>query len=102
MSASPAPILRCVYCGNRLFEQKHGERRIQFMFSRDHILPASMGKHRNISGRHRTVRPCCMRCNHLRAALGHCTGVLMLVLQEAAIRRTDPKHTARVWGMLRT
>jgi hypothetical protein len=42
----------------------------------------------------RNRRPCCYRCNQLRAACGHCCGILMLLLLEAP--RGDISHSRRI------
>ena len=85
---------RCSYCATLLRTTKPG--RPTRRLTRDHILPRCMG--RSISGV-RNTRFACERCNALRAQVGHCPGVLSIVLHMARECSGDTRRAAQLLGV---
>ena len=93
LSADARPR-HCYYCGNQFDDQS---RCFPYIRTRDHILARTHGRvHHFVARNH---RPACMRCNGLRAVLGHCCGALMLAIIEAGHREFDCSDMALKLGM---
>lgn len=110
--ASIAFSHRCYYCDRRTQKSSMVDN-VSRPHTRtaDHIHLASRGGY---SGRVPTAwggdhwtqihnkRPCCYQCNQMRNTLGHCCGLLMLVLIEADARGVGRDDAMRLlWGQAR-
>lgn len=67
--------------------------------SRDHILPQARGGRLFIHGGVSNVEVMCQACNSLRAACGHCWGVVACVLTVAMAQSVVASTILRRWKM---
>jgi hypothetical protein len=116
---SRAYDMRCYYCDCWLRPNRSGESyQLCSTRTQDHIHLASRGHLSNRYGVVQNLRWSCADCNQWRNRLGHCCGMLMLVLMESRLanlsmasawmrldrRVADAKQAARVrrWERLVT
>jgi len=65
--------------------------------SKDHVLPQHLLAREVTYAQN--FRASCVRCNQLRARLGHCCGALMLAVVEAEKRRVSIESAVSLLGM---
>jgi len=100
LQRTPARLMnanQCAYCSHPLTK---GDPRAAYRATMDHILPRSAGKIGVPNATNK--RPSCYRCNQARAQFSHCSGLLVLMLEEARIQKMDPMQAAAFLGVRRT
>ena len=89
----------CYYCNRRTNPSPGNGVNRPDTKTRDHIHLASNGGYSgrsHIDGKIENYRWACAGCNNLRAAIGHCCAVLMLILWEIEAGATKAEALARV------
>lgn len=86
----------CPYCRRPMIKSKGRPNETHRFATRDHIMPQEWGG----DNAKDNIRPCCQKCNQLRAACGHCVGAMACVLTVARTERLDHNVIAKRWGLL--
>lgn len=100
--ASRSSKRHCYYCDTLMrISPPGGGANYPDTRTRDHIHIASRGGYNgriHMDGYIENVRNSCAKCNSDRAMLGHCCGLLMMILLDAAMNRsTRQEATDRLW-----
>lgn len=93
----------CYYCDIYMKRCNKTGKQAPHTKTKDHILPRCVGTIPRILNMDRAnKRSCCADCNSFREQLGHCAGLLMMMIIEGQRRGIDKKEAAIMFGIIRS